>query len=120
MHTIKGIAASPGIAIGPAFVVKPDSVALENSKIPVFAIKWEIHRYTSAVERTLEDLNRGEAKVKELFGENYARLMEAHKLILKDPLLTDSVIKKIKKEHLSAESALYGAVREISANFENI
>jgi phosphotransferase system enzyme I (PtsI) len=120
MQKIKGISASPGIAIGPAFTVKPDNVAIEKAKIPAAGIKWEMHRYNAAVERTLEDLNRGEAKVKELFGENYARLMDAHKLILKDPLLTDNVFKKIEKEHLCAEAALYGAVREINENFENI
>jgi len=120
MQILKGIAASPGIAIGPAYVVKPDSSVVEKKKIPAIAVAWEVRRYQMALQRTLDDLNRGEVRVLELFGQNYAQLMEAHKLILSDPMLKDGVIKKIEAEHISAESALFATVQEITANFENI
>jgi phosphotransferase system enzyme I (PtsI) len=120
MKTLKGIAASPGIAIGPAFVVQSDSVIVEKRKIPMTNVSWEVRRFKAAVERTLEDLNKGELKVRELFGDNYAQLMEAHKLILKDPLITDGVIKKIETDKISAEAALYAAVQEVNRGFDNL
>ena len=120
MKTIKGIAASPGIVIAPAYLVQPEKVAVEKVKIPQALVAAEVRRYKTAVERTLEELDRSEARVRDLFGENYAQLLDAHKLILKDPLITDGVIKKIEASQLSAESALYAAVQEITANFENI
>jgi phosphotransferase system enzyme I (PtsI) len=120
MINIKGIAASPGIAIGPAFVVKPDNVAVEKKKIPAANVAWEVRRYKAAVARTLEDLDKGEVKVRELFGENYAQLMDAHKLILKDPMMVAGVIERIEKENITAEAALYVSVQEVTATFDNI
>jgi phosphotransferase system enzyme I (PtsI) len=120
MKTLKGIAASPGIAIGPAYVLKLESVTVEKKKIPGTNVAWEVRRYKAAVERTLEDLNKGEAKVRELFGDNYARLMEAHKLILKDNLMVEGVIKRIEMEQITAEAALYTAVQEVNSNFDNL
>ncbi|MDR1124413.1 MAG: phosphoenolpyruvate--protein phosphotransferase [Elusimicrobiota bacterium] len=120
MLILKGIPASPGIAIGPAYMVEHDGVSAERKEIPPAAVAQEVRRFRTAVERTLDDLDKGEIKVREIFGDNYAQLMEAHKLILKDPMLTDGVVKKIEAERISAETALYAAVREIIAGFENI
>lgn len=120
MKILKGIAASPGIVIGPAYLVKQDSVAVEKKKIPLTNVPWEVRRYKTAVDRTLEDLDKGEVRVRELFGQNYAQLLEAHKLILKDPLMTDGVVKRIESEQVTAEAALYAALQEITSSFENI
>ena len=94
MQILKGIPASPGIAIGPAYIVEHDGVYAERKEIPPDAAAHEVRRFQTAVARTLDDLDKGEIKVRELFGDNYAQLMEAHKLILKDPMLTDGVVKK--------------------------
>lgn len=118
MITIKGIAASPGIAIGPAYIIAADTATFEKKKIPPSETGAEVRRYACAVDRTLEDLNKTEAKVKELFGADYAQLLQAHKLILQDPILTQGVINKIEKEHVCAEYALYSAVQEINSAFE--
>ena len=45
MIIVKGIAASPGIAIGPAYLVKPDNTAIERRKIPSTNIGWELRRF---------------------------------------------------------------------------
>ena len=118
MITIKGIAASPGIAIGPAYIITADTATFEKKKIPPSETGAEVRRYACAIERTLEDLNKTEAKVKELFGADYAQLLQAHKLILQDPILTQGVINKIEKENVSAEYALYASVQEINSTFE--
>ena len=80
MITIKGIAASPGIAIGPAYIITADTATFEKKKIPPSEAGAEVRRYAFAIERTLEDLNKTEAKVKELFGADYAQLLQAHNL----------------------------------------
>lgn len=118
MITIKGIAASPGIAIGPAYRITADTVTFEKKTILPEMSGQEVRRYLAAVEHTLEDLNKTELKVKELFGGDYAQLIQAHKLILQDPILTQGVTQKIEKTLCSAEYALYLTVKEVSANFE--
>lgn len=120
MIIVKGISASPGIVIGPAYLVKPDNTVIEKKKIPSTNIGWELRRFDEAVEKSIADLHASEAQVKTLFGSKYAKLITAHKLILKDPLLINSVKNKIQKEQITAEYALSCAAKEISAGFDAI
>ncbi len=118
MIIVKGIAASPGIAIGPAYLVKPDNTTIERRKIPSTNIGWELRRFDEAVEKSMADLEASQAQVKTLFGSKYAKLIAAHKLILTDPLLISAVKEKIEKEQISAEYALSCAARELTVKFD--
>ena len=120
MIIVKGISASPGIAIGPAYLVKPDNTVIEKKRIPSTNVGWELRRFEEAVERCMTDLDASQAQVKTLFGSKYAKLIAAHKLILKDPLLISAVKNKIEKEQISAEYALSCAAKEITVRFESL
>ncbi len=118
MITIKGIAASPGISIGPAFVVTPDEAVIQKKKVPQTNLGWEVRRYADAVSKTLDDITKSESKVTELFGPDYVKILDAHKMILKDPVITQSVPQRILRDHVCAEYALSEAVQEVSSKFE--
>ncbi len=120
MITLKGIPASPGIAIGPAYIVSSEGTNLEKKKIPSTNVEWEIRRYQEALRLTYDDLTKTQSNAQELFGKNFAKLMAAHKLILQDPLLVQGVIEKIKKEQINAEYALYLVVKEVNTTDEKI
>ncbi len=120
MITLKGIPASPGIAIGPAYIVSSEGPNLVKKKIPSTNIEWEVRRYQEALRLTYEDLTKTQSNAQELFGKNFAKLMAAHKLILQDPLLVQGVIDKIKKEQINAEYALFLVVQEVNTTFEQI
>ena len=120
MIIVKGISASPGIAIGPAYIVKPDNMVIEKRRIPSTNTGWELRRFEEAVEKSMADLQASEAQVKSLLGSKYSKVINAHKLILKDPLLISAVKNKIKNEQLSAEYALSVCVKEITARFETL
>ncbi len=120
MIVLKGIAASPGIAIGPAYVVAPDAVMTENRPVAPADVQVELRRYSAAIDKTYEEFTKTESKVKELFGNDYAKLLQAHKAILKDPVLNQNVKKKIEKEKLNAEYALYVCVQEAMRHFDSI
>ena len=120
MITLKGIPASPGIAIGPAYIVSSEGAIFEKKKIPQTNIEWEVRRYQEALRLTYDDLTKTQSNAQELFGKNFAKLMAAHKLILQDPLLVQGVIDKIRKEQINAEYALYLVGQEVNATFEKI
>lgn len=120
MIVLKGIAASPGIAIGPAYVVAPDAVMTEGRPVEPADVQVELRRYSAAIDKTYEEFTKTESKVKELFGNDYAKLLQAHKAILKDPILNQNVKKKIEKEKLNAEYALYVCVQEAMRHFDSI
>lgn len=120
MITLKGIPASPGIAIGPAYIVSSEGANFEKKKIPPTNVEWEVRRYQEALRLTYDDLTKTQSNAKELFGKNFAKLMAAHKLILQDPLLVQGVIDKIRKEHINAEYALFLVGQEVNTTFEQI
>ena len=83
MITLKGIPASPGIAIGPAYIVSSESSLFEKKKIPATNIEWEVRRYQEALRLTYDDLTKTQYNAQELFGKNFAKLMAATNLFYK-------------------------------------
>ncbi|MDD7578275.1 MAG: phosphoenolpyruvate--protein phosphotransferase [Elusimicrobia bacterium] len=120
MLVLKGVAASPGVAIGPAVLLPGESFAVTRHYVEPSEVKNEIRKLNTAVQKTLSDLNACEQKVMGELGGEYANLLSAHKLILQDPSLSGSVTKKITTEHLSAQAAILFTLQELAAQFEKI
>jgi phosphotransferase system enzyme I (PtsI) len=104
--TLHGVAASDGIAIGPAFVLEDEDVAIPRWEVPKDKIKNEVARFRYALARTREEMVAIHNKAIKVFGRSHARLMDAYLLILNDPFVTKDVIKIIETEHVNAEFAL--------------
>lgn len=120
MFVIKGLPASPGVAIGPAVLMPTADFAVANQHVEATEVKAEITKFNSAVQKTLADLDENEAKLRQTVGGEYANLMSMHKMILQDPMLKDSVISKIKKEHMSAQAAIFHTLQELASSFEKL
>ena len=120
MLVLKGVAASPGVAIGPAILLPGESFAVTRQYIEPGEVKAELQKIRSAMQKTLAELDVCEQKVLETLGTEYANLMSTHKLILQDPSLKDSVTKKIRSEHLSAQAAIFLTLQELAASFDKI
>ncbi len=120
MLVLKGLPASPGVAIGPAVLLPGESFAVSRQYIEAGEIKAEVQKIHSAVQKTLAELDACEQKVLVTLGAEYAHLMTTHKLILQDPALNDSISKKIREEHLSAQAAIFLTLQELAASFDKI
>ncbi len=120
MIIIKGIAASSGIAIGRAYVLEDDDVVVEKHDVPRDRIKFEVKRFKDAVKMTHADLDAAEQKVLLMLGRQHAKLIDAHRLILKDPLLTHEVPRRITEEMVNAEYALSQTLEQVNKHFEKI
>ena len=107
MFVIKGIAASPGVTIGPAVLLPTADFAVANQYVDAAEVKAEIAKFNRALEKTLSDLDESEKKLRQTLGGEYASLMSMHKMILQDPMLKDAAISKIKNEHMSAQAAIF-------------
>ena len=103
---ISGVAASPGIAIGKAYLVNRSQVEFHRlSLISESLIEEEVNRFMKAVENATEQLEQIKAAVpEELSG--HAFILDAHLLLLKDRLLYDASINLIREERINAEWAL--------------
>lgn len=120
MLVLKGVAASPGIAIGPAILLPGETFTVSRQYIAASEASAELQKILRAIKKTSEELDLCERKVQASLGAEYANLMSTHKLILQDPALKNSIVKKISKEFLSARSALSITLQELAANFEKI
>ncbi len=107
---IKGIGASPGIAIGKAYL-------LELGRIPVpqysvygdDALQAECNRFREAVARAESDLEAIKRTIKSEFKE-HAHLLEVQQMILRDRSIYNESLRLIEKEGLNAQLALLRSV----------
>jgi phosphoenolpyruvate-protein phosphotransferase (PTS system enzyme I) len=98
---LPGIAASPGIAIGQAYIHRDqDSFAIPRTPIQADAIQQEMARLRSAQEKVRKDLLFIREKISEVLGENYAEIIDTHLAILDDQELQQQVEEYI-RNHLT-------------------
>ncbi|MBI5242057.1 MAG: phosphoenolpyruvate--protein phosphotransferase [Elusimicrobia bacterium] len=120
MIVIKGVAASPGIAIGKAHTVEPEEIVVSRIEILPENVRQEIKRFKAALDATYRDLDQAESKVLKMLGKEHAKLIDTHRLILSDPLITKDVARRIAEERVNAEFALSEALERINQAFEKI
>ena len=116
----KGVAASLGIAIGKAHIVKEDNILIEQKEIPPEKLKAEVKRFKEALEKTRLDLDVIRTKILTVLGRQHAKLIDAHHLILQDPLITKEVPKLIMSKGMNAEFALSEILDKAEEQFEKI
>jgi phosphotransferase system enzyme I (PtsI) len=115
----RGVAASPGIAIGRAYVVDRRRRKTPKRHVPTEEVEVEVARLRRAIGESDTQL----AKIKErLVGatEDHSFILEAHQLILHDEHLVDETIKHIRAEKINAEWALQRTVEHIKQVFDGI
>lgn len=112
--TIRGIAASPGIAVAPAFVVEPAEAGPRGTDRAAVAAgaespEAEWARYVAAVAASKTELEALRDRTAAELGALKAEIFEAHLSILKDPELSAEVKRLITEEKLPASAAVRGA-----------
>ena len=116
--TLKGIAASDGIAVAPAYLlVEPD---LSFSKTSVSDVDAEVARFKKVVEESTKELEKVRDKAKESLGPEEAQVFDAHLLFLSDPEFTGAIETEIKDQKINAEAALDETAQKFIQIFESM
>lgn len=116
--TLKGIAASDGIAVAPAYLlVEPD---LSFSKTSVSDVDAEVARFKKVVEESTKELEKVRDKAKESLGPEEAQVFDAHLLFLSDPEFTGAIETEIKDQKITAEAALDETAQKFITIFEGM
>jgi len=100
---LKGIAASPGIVIGKAFLVDSESIAIAKRRISKEELPLEIAHFEEALIKTRSEIMQIKKKVVDELGPEQAEIFDAHLLVLEDRSLIEEVISALKKERYSVE-----------------
>nr|WP_180946860.1 phosphoenolpyruvate--protein phosphotransferase [Peptostreptococcus faecalis] len=115
---LKGIGASPGIAIGKALVVEADEIVI--TKKDGINIENELKKLSDAVEVSRSEITKVKEKVRIELGEEESEIFAAHLLVLDDPEFIGEVENKIKNESLNAEYALDEVTNMFVSIFESM
>ena len=102
---LKGIGVSPGIAIGPAVVVRWTMPEVPHRVVPRSQVEKEVRRLRAAVrdvKRYIQDLK---VKAADRAGADEARIFDAQLLMLEDKEFLSGVAHLIRENHLTAEKA---------------
>jgi phosphotransferase system enzyme I (PtsI) len=110
---LSGVGLSPGVSIGTAYEVEPQIVALYPISIASDEVTRELKRLRAALKESRLQLEKARRKLEAELGKEHSHIIDAHLLILEDPLLLEEIEKKIQEELQSPERA----VREAAENW---
>ncbi|ACU78822.1 phosphoenolpyruvate--protein phosphotransferase [Mycoplasma mycoides] len=102
---IKGIAASDGISLAKALVIK--EIKLDVQKQLIDDVDQQIAKLEQAINQTITDLKKIQKITLEKLGEEKAAIFDAHQDIANDPAIKEEVVQLIKTEKVNAEYALF-------------
>ncbi len=111
--TLKGVAASPGIVIGEAFVISPVKHGVLQRNIRNGDVEHEIDRFRAAITRTRGQIQEVKNRLHLKFGSRMSRIFDSHLLILEDVMAVDKTIDRIREDRVSAEHAFSVTISEV-------
>ncbi len=101
--TLKGIAAAPGIAVGPAYIYSKETPRASKKEIDPEEVESEISRLKNATTRSQKELQKILAFAEQKLGYQSAKIFEAQIMILGDQILMETIEKRIADEKTNAE-----------------
>lgn len=111
----QGVGAAPGIAIGPAVVVKRSQGEASSETGAAFDPRREEARLAEAEQAVRSELAALRERTERELGADQAAIFTAHLLMLEDPALVGEARRLIATEGLSAVMAVKRVVAELSA-----
>jgi phosphotransferase system enzyme I (PtsI) len=107
---LRGLAGSPGVAIGKAVVFGSPREAYAHRHIDPEEAEGEIGRYEVAVSHAQQDLRDMARRVASRTAESEVSILEAYVLMVGDPSLEEAVKHQITGEHRCVEWAVATAI----------
>jgi phosphotransferase system enzyme I (PtsI) len=120
MQTFQGIAVSPGMAIGEAFVVDNEGFRIPRRSIDRESIDAELARLHDAVETVAKQLEKYKRDVAVQLGEQYGAIFSAQLQMLLDSRLQEEISDLIRKRCWSVEYAVSRTLRRFAKVFQRL
>jgi len=120
MEVIKAIPVSPGVVIGPAFVLHDVLERVAYQTVHKEDVKREIKRLDHAVGEAIRDLEADRDRAAEKLGPEPAKIFEAHLALLHDRTLIDPIRERVETDRVTAEFAVAEAFRSLAERFRSM
>ncbi len=119
-NILLGIPVSPGIRIGKACKVRHRKVAAAYRPIEDPHIDKEIERFEEAVRLSIRQLGKQKSNIDRRKAAGHYFILEAHKLMLQDDMLSRQTTDFIRRNACNAEWALHITVERLTSQFRKI
>jgi len=110
---LKGIGVSPGIAIGPAVIVRSGLPEVPHRVVSRTQVEKEVRRRRAAVRDVKRHIAELKARAEDRAGPDQARIFDAQVLMLEDREFLSGIANLIRENHLTAEKAFEFKVLEV-------
>ena len=108
-----GIAASIGVAVGPARVIGRERRRLSFRRIDDAAVSSELARFERAVAESRAEIEAAKQELTQQHGPTYAPILDVYLLMHGDALLIDAIGEAIRLDKVNAEWALSRVVERL-------
>src|SRR6516225_12124150 len=106
MEIKRGIAVSPGVAIGPAIVLDTESFRIPQRFVDRDLLADELERLRQALAAAAAEARVHEQTIRDKVGRQYGAIFAAHALLVEDPTLTREIEDLIRQNGFAAEYAV--------------
>ncbi|SJZ62371.1 phosphoenolpyruvate--protein phosphotransferase [Garciella nitratireducens] len=117
---MKGIGASPGIAIGKAYVLTHQEIKVDQKNIEDKEIAKEQQKLEKAIEISKKQLQTIKEKAVSELGVSEAEIFKAHLLVLEDPEFIGQIQYSIENEKINAAYATQKIMEQFIKVFQSM
>ncbi|MFG0330795.1 MAG: phosphoenolpyruvate--protein phosphotransferase [Phycisphaerales bacterium] len=117
MEILKGIGVSPGVVIGPAFVLDEQLRHVPRRSVPESDVQHQLERLEDAVEQSVDELDQLREQIAQEFDADAAKILEFHITLLRDPHFLDPIREIIRSEQVTSEYAVSTEIGKIAGKF---
>ena len=120
MEIKRGIAVSPGVAIGPALVLDTEGFRIPQRSILPAQTAGETARLRRALAAAIGETLAQQESITAKLGPQYGAIFAAHTFLLSDPTLVREIESLICEEHFAAEYAVSRIMRQHAKTLESV
>lgn len=120
MRVLRGVAVSPGVAIGPILTLEPSGLTLPPRGIDGSSVAAELERLDAALAEAKAEAEAAERDALGRLGPQYADILGAHARMAADPTLRRSARQRIETEAIAAEHAVREVLEELAVQLASL
>jgi len=115
MQILKGIPVASGVAIAPPFLLERKGVFCPLRRTLSDAeVDRDVALFKEAIARTAVGIRRTKERLERRAGKGHGAILDAHLMILKDPLFVGETIEESRREHVNVSWAFYQTMQKFA------
>ena len=120
MKTLRGIAVSPGIAIGSVVVLDHRGHHVPRRTIAAESVASELERLDRGLDSARSEAEAAEAEAGDRLGPQYAAILGAHARMIADPTLRRDARLRVERDLVAAEQAVSEVLEGHASRLEGL